>query len=70
MQNFVHVAGRQDVAEAADLIARFGRFAGSEAASRARASRDKGNVLHFCRWRGIERLIELLGQDKAEGAVH
>jgi hypothetical protein len=70
LQNYVHVAGRQDFTEAADLIARFGDFAASEAASRARASRDLGNVVHFCRWRGIERMIEMLAQDTPAGAVH
>jgi hypothetical protein len=70
LQHYVHVTGRQDYTEATDLIARFGTFAASEAASRARASRDAGNVVHFCRWRGIERMIEMLGQATPAGAVH
>ncbi|QNQ07568.1 hypothetical protein [Sphingomonas alpina] len=59
-----------DVADATDLIARFGDDAGFEAAARADKSRDIGNHLHFCRWRQIERLILLLSVDRAVGTVH
>jgi len=41
-----------------------------EAQARAERSRDLGNALHFCRWRQIERLILLLGAERAIGAVH
>ena len=48
-----------------------GAFAGSEAAARAGRSRDLGNVVHFCRWREIERMIELLSSfDRADATVH
>ena len=58
-------------ADAADLIARFGTFAASEAAARADRSRDLGNVVHFCRWREIERMIELLSSlDRADATLH
>jgi hypothetical protein len=57
-------------AEAAQLIERFGAFAGSEAALRADRSRDLGNVVHFCRWREVARMIELIRDDAVTGPVH
>jgi hypothetical protein len=62
--------GRGALAEASDLIARFGEFAASEAAQRARRSRDVGNFVHFCRWRQIERIIELLRDETVTGTIH
>ena len=56
--------------EAAQLIERFGAHAGSEAALRADRSRDLGNVIHFCRWREVARMIELMGNDAVTGPVH
>lgn len=58
------------VADASELIATFGESAGLEAAARASRSRDIGNYVHFCRWRQVERLIELLACDEAVGTVH
>ena len=58
------------VADAADLMRRFGEDAGSEAAARADRSRDLGNHIHFCRWRQIERLIVLLSVRRAVGTIH
>lgn len=65
-----YVASRDDVADALALIAVFGAGAGFEALARADRSRDLGNAIHFCRWRQIERLIVLLGEHRAPGAVH
>ena len=65
-----YVADRAVLADATDLIARFGLEAAIEAASRADRSRDLGNVIHFCRWRQIERMIVLLSTDGAECTVH
>ena len=65
-----YVASRDDVTDALALIASFGLEAGFEAQARAERSRDIGNHIHFCRWRQIERLILLLGVDRAVGAVH
>ncbi|WP_294239698.1 hypothetical protein [uncultured Sphingomonas sp.] len=59
-----------DVATAAELIEMFGESAGGEAAARAGRSRDLGNHIHFCRWRQIERLIDLLSREQAFGTVH
>ena len=49
---------------------RFGEDARVEAAARAERSRDVGNVLHFCHWRQIERVIEALSSDEVLGTVH
>ncbi|GAO40753.1 hypothetical protein SCH01S_51_00850 [Sphingomonas changbaiensis NBRC 104936] len=65
-----YVADRAVLADATDLIARFGIDAAIEAASRADRSRDLGNVVHFCRWRQVERLVVLLNADEVTGTVH
>jgi hypothetical protein len=65
-----YVADRAMLADATDLIARFGGDAPFEAAARADRSRDLGNVLHFCRWRQVERLVAMLTVDEAIGTVH
>jgi hypothetical protein len=57
-------------AEAAALIERLGDYAASEAALRADRSRELGNVVHFCRWREVARLIDLIRDDAVIGAVH
>ena len=64
------VADRDTVDGAAELIALFGDAAGTEAAARADRSRDVGNVIHFCRWRQIERLIVLLSIEGPFGTIH
>ena len=64
------VTDRAMLAEATDLIAQFGLDAGLEASVRADRSRDLGNVVHFCRWRQIERLIVLLTSDQAQHTIH
>ena len=43
---------------------------GFEAAARAEASRGKGNVLKFCHWRQIERVIVTLSDREARGTIH
>jgi len=65
---FIH--GRVALADASDLIERYGNDAGCEAAARARASRNDGNVAHFCHWRHIERLIAALNSDQVAGSIH
>ena len=64
------VADRAMLADADELIARYGADAGWEAAARADRSRDLGNVAHFCRWRQIERLVALLAAEDPVGSVH
>ena len=70
MQAIQFLADRGMFEGAAELIARFGIEAGHEAAARADRSRDLGNVVNFCRWRQIERLIVLLSAKEPFGTVH
>jgi hypothetical protein len=64
------VADRITAESAALLMASFGDDAGREAAARADISRDRGNVVLFCRWRQVERLITLLSSHHVQGTVH
>jgi hypothetical protein len=64
------IAGRDALADAAELIARFGEHAAFEAAARAEQSRGCGNVLRFCHWRQIERVIDSLRSEDVQGTVH
>lgn len=61
---------RASVDEAVSLIDRLGDEAIFEAASRADAFRDSGNLLLFCRWREIERAIQLLQLEEVVGELH
>lgn len=70
LSDHVHLPDRAAAADAAELIARFGEHAGSEAEARANLSRERGNVVHFCRWRQIGRLIELLGRGRRGSTIH
>ena len=65
---FIH--GRLALADATDLIERFGDDALLEAAALAERSRDDGNVMRFCHWRQIERVVAALSCDEAVGTVH
>jgi hypothetical protein len=65
---FIH--GRVALADASDLMRRYGDDAGFEAAARAERSRDDGNVARFCHWRQIERVIATLSCDEVRGSVH
>jgi hypothetical protein len=65
---FIH--GRVALADASDLMERFGDDAGYEAAARAEESRDNGNVVRFCHWRHIERVIATLSSEEVCGSVH
>jgi hypothetical protein len=64
------VSDRVTAETATALIASFGELAGSEAAARAELSRDRGNVIHFCRWRQVERLVVLLSTHHVQGTIH
>ena len=70
MRYDVHLADRAALAEAASLIEKFGDYAPSEAARLADVSREVGNVIHFCRWRQIERMIVMLRDRNVSGAIH
>ena len=65
---FIH--GRLALTDASDLIERYGDDAGLEAAVRAERSRDDGNVVRFCHWRQIERVIATLSSDEVNGTIH
>lgn len=65
-----YISGRPALADAAELIERFGDDAGLEAAMRAELSRDSGNVVRFCHWRQIERVIVTLTADEVRGTIH
>lgn len=69
-QQYVHVQDRAALAEANELIARFGEHAGLEAAQRASRSRSLGNVIHFCHWKQIERTIEMLSAGEVTGTIN
>jgi hypothetical protein len=64
------ISGRLALADASELMQRFGDDAGFEAASRAERSRDDGNVVRFCHWRQIERVIATLSSEEVRGTVH
>ena len=68
--NTLFISGRAALADAAKLIDAYGDDAGFEAASRAENSRDAGNVIRFCHWRQIERVIATLSSDEVRGTVH
>lgn len=70
MQPHVHLPDRAALEEANLLIVQFGEHAAMEAAMRADKSRSLGNVIHFCRWRQIQRTIALLEGDEVVGTVH
>ena len=65
---FIH--GRHALDDASELISRYGDDAGFEAAARAERSRDDGNVVRFCHWRQIERVIATLSCDEVVGTIH
>lgn len=64
------LADRSSFDDAAALIETFGNQAGIEAAIRADQSRERGNHIHFCRWRQIERMVVLLSAGQAIGTIH
>ena len=65
---FIH--GRLALTDASELIERYGDDAAFEAAVRAERSRDNGNVVRFCHWRQIERVIATLSSDEITGTIH
>ena len=70
LYSHVHVPDAAAATEAAELIEQFGGFAADEAAARAIRSRELGNVIHYCRWRQIQRLIEVLGEEPMDATPH
>lgn len=66
----LYLADRDLITDAAALMRVFGDYAADEAAIRARRSRSLGNVVHFCRWRQVERLVRWFETDAPIGTVH
>lgn len=64
------ISGRVALADASELLSRFGDGAGYEAAALADLSRDAGNVVRFCHWRQIERVIATLSSEEVRGTIH
>ena len=64
------IAGRAALADASLLMDTYGDNAGFEAAARAERSRDRGNVVLFCHWRQIERVIASLSDREPSGTIH
>ena len=65
-----YINGRAALADAALLLETYGDDAGFEAAARAEHSRDQGNVVRFCHWRQIERVIATLSSEDVLGTIH
>ena len=70
LHDHIHLPDRAAVSDADELINRYGTYAASEAARRASRSRALGNVVHYCRWRQIERIIGLLASGPGNATVH
>ena len=64
------IPDRRSLADASDLIEQYGDDAQLQAAARAMESRKEGNVLRFCHWRQIERVIEALSRRDVQGTIH
>jgi hypothetical protein len=65
-----YIAGRTALADASDLIDRYGDEAQLVATVRAERSRENGNVVRFCHWRQIERVIATLASEEVYGTIH
>jgi hypothetical protein len=70
LRHDVFLADRAAFVDARELIESYGELAVVEAAQRASRSRDLGNVVHFCRWREVIRMIDMLSDERPEGALH
>lgn len=64
------IRNRDALAEAMLLLEQYGDDAGFVAGSRAEKSRDNDNVILFCHWRQIERVIVTLSATEAPGTIH
>lgn len=68
--NLPYIGSRQAYEDACKLLSHYGETAGIEASDRAEAARVRGNHIHFCHWRQIERLLVILSIDQSIGTVH
>ncbi len=70
MTSMPFLTTRKCAENATELMSIFGTGAGEEASNRANKSRDVGNVVQFCRWRQIERLILVLENSHSVATLH
>lgn len=68
--HFPYIHGGRAMADASRLIEHHGPEAVLVAAAHARDSRRAGNVLGFCHWRQIERVIAALDCGEPHGPLH
>jgi len=66
----IFIASRTSLADAQQLIQEFGGEAALQAAMRAEKSREAENILKFCHWRQVERLIDALEAEGPQGTIH
>jgi hypothetical protein len=66
----ISINGRAALSDASELIDHYGEHARSEAGSRAARSRSDGNVVRFCHWRHVERVIATLSSTEVLGSIH
>jgi hypothetical protein len=64
------IASRDSLSDAQDLMREFGVEAPLQAAARAEQSRGAENIIKFCHWRQVERLIAALAAEEPQGTVH
>lgn len=64
------IAGRDSLADAQELIRDYGCEAALQAAVLAEKSRGAENILKFCHWRQVERLIDALAAEVPPGTIH
>ena len=64
------ISGRRSLTDAEELMRDFGHEAALQAAVRAEKSREAENILKFCHWRQVERLIDALAAEEPQGTVH
>jgi hypothetical protein len=66
----IQSTNRADFTAATELMSAFGSKAVKEATNRASQSRERGNVIRFCQWRQVARLIEMLADNDVQGTIH
>lgn len=67
---FPYLAATRPHSDAAELLGRFGIEAPSVAKARAEQSRRVGNHIHFCRWREVGRLLDVMGEERGSQTLH
>jgi hypothetical protein len=70
MSGVPYLADRSSADLTTEFMAIYGEEAGQQAAARADRSRDRGNVIGFCRWRQVERMIVFMENGSAISTRH